>query len=55
MAIAINGYIQANSFNYFLEKIICGMSAKPELFTNAMNEVEEMQKIMVSTLQKLSR
>ena len=28
--------------------------AEPELFTNAMNEVEEMQKIMVSTLQKLS-
>ncbi|MGV2832082.1 four helix bundle protein [Myxosarcina sp. GI1(2024)] len=29
--------------------------AKSELFTTAMNEVEEMQKIMVSTLHKLSK
>jgi len=28
---------------------------KPELFKTAMNEAEEMQKIMVSTLQKLSK
>lgn len=29
--------------------------AEPELFIDAMNEVEEMQKIMVTTLQKLPK